>query len=105
MFELYRIPISVVFLADFEDQLPISAHVFTNLPAHLNSALNPIFYAIFNPKMKQGYVRFIHLMICRADNKVNKFELSARSSPTITNKPVNALNNISASENIEPSKI
>jgi hypothetical protein len=49
---------------DREDQLPMSAHVFTNLPAHINSAINPIFYGIFNPKIRQGYRNLLRLITC-----------------------------------------
>lgn len=47
-----------------DEQLPIPAHVFTNLPAHLNSAVNPIFYGIYNPKMRQGYKNLCRLITC-----------------------------------------
>ena len=49
---------------DREDKLPMSAHVFTNLPAHINSAINPIFYGIFNPKIRQGYRNLLRLITC-----------------------------------------
>ena len=35
--------------------MAMEVHLLTNLSAHLNSALNPLFYLIFNPKMKNGY--------------------------------------------------
>ena len=89
-----RIPISVAFLAGFDDKLPIAAHVFTNLPAHLNSALNPIFYAVFNPKMKQGYARFLRLLICSSP-KVTGSESKGHSVSALTVKCAN--NNICAS--------
>lgn len=47
-----------------DDQLPMSAHAFTNLPAHLNSAINPIFYGIFNPKIRQGYRNLFRVITC-----------------------------------------
>jgi hypothetical protein len=51
-----------------EDQLPMSAHAFTNLPAHLNSAINPIFYGIFNTQIRNGYKNLLrqtqHLSRC-----------------------------------------
>lgn len=45
-----------------DDQLPISAHTFANLAAHVNSALNPILYLIFNPKMRTGYANLLRLV-------------------------------------------
>jgi hypothetical protein len=52
--------VGIILLVDLEDYLPITAHAFTNLPAHLNSAINPIFYAIFNPKIREGYMMFLY---------------------------------------------
>ena len=60
---------SIILIADLDDYLPMSAHVFTNLPAHLNSALNPVFYGIFNMKMRNGYKTFLGLMFCKGKTK------------------------------------
>ncbi len=64
-FVFLRIPIGIIFIVDVEDVLPMSAHAFTNLPAHLNSAINPIFYWIFNPKIRNGYAAFLNLICFR----------------------------------------
>ena len=47
-----------------EYRLPIAAHTFTNLPAHINSAINPIFYGLFNTKIRQGYRNLFRLISC-----------------------------------------
>lgn len=62
--KILRIPTTIVFIVGKEDQLPVSAHVLTNIPAHFNSAINPIFYGIFNPKMRQGYKNLFRLITC-----------------------------------------
>jgi hypothetical protein len=68
-----RIPVGVIFMVDIDDQLPMSAHAFTNLAAHLNSAINPIFYYVFNPKIREGYRAFFNILTCKRffkpDNK------------------------------------
>ena len=53
----------IIFLIGSDQKLAMEAHLITNLSAHLNSALNPLFYLIFNPKMKTGYVNFINTML------------------------------------------
>lgn len=58
-----RIPVAIVLLIDENDTLPNTAHTFTNLPAHLNSALNPIFYGLFNPTMRNGYNKILKMLL------------------------------------------
>lgn len=55
---------AIILIVGKEDQLPMSAHAFTNLPAHLNSAINPILYGIYNPKIRQGYRNLFRLITC-----------------------------------------
>jgi hypothetical protein len=50
----------VVLLGDLE-RFAIPVHTFSVLPAHVNSAINPILYYFFNSKIKNG----IHVLICR----------------------------------------
>lgn len=59
-----RIPMAIIYLVDDKDELPISAHALTNLSAHLNSAINPIFYGIFNPKIREGYRNVLRILSC-----------------------------------------
>lgn len=47
-------------MVGYDDHLPISAHTFTILPAHLNSSINPILYGIFNPLIRNGYKIFLN---------------------------------------------
>ena len=84
-FILKRIPIAIIFIIDFENKLPMSAHAFTNLPAHLNSALNPIFYGIFNPIMREGYRNFINKISCNLLMKSN-IKISTSHDHSITKK-------------------
>ena len=79
-----RIPVSIIFIIGKEDQLPMPAHVFTNLPAHLNSAINPIFYGIFNPKIQEGYRYLFRLITCRRYFNDQPAEQSTNNK--ITNK-------------------
>ena len=67
-----------IYIADLEDKLPISAHTFTNLSGHLNSAINPIFYGIFNPRIREGYLNLLRIITC-------KFRKTSRSSSTTNN--------------------
>ena len=50
-------------MTDFNDRLPRTAHMYTMTIAHLNSALNPILYGIFNPAFQRGYRSFFKLII------------------------------------------
>ncbi len=59
-----RIPIATIFIVGLDDKLPMAAHAFTNLPAHLNSAINPIFYGLFNPTIREGYKYFLNRISC-----------------------------------------
>ena len=42
----------------------MEAHAYTSLPAHLNSAINPLFYYVFNPKIREGYFIFLNVITC-----------------------------------------
>nr|QVK45868.1 G protein-coupled receptor [Proales similis] len=59
VFSLCWVPLSLIYLIGLDDSLPASLHVIANLIAHINSALNPIIYALFNPYMAEAYVRFL----------------------------------------------
>lgn len=52
----------MVMILGLDDSFPIWAHVFSNLAAHLNAAINPIVYVIFNSKIRNGYCNLIRLM-------------------------------------------
>jgi hypothetical protein len=72
--------VSIILILDKDDRLPISAHTFTNLPAHLNSAINPIFYGIFNPKIREGYKNLLNIISC---NRLFKNIHSYRGKPEL----------------------
>ena len=42
-------------MIDFDNHLPRAAIMYSMMLAHLNSALNPILYAVFNPAYRRGY--------------------------------------------------
>lgn len=79
-FCLLRIPVSIILILDKEDRLPISAHTFTNLPAHLNSAINPIFYGIFKSKIRQGYKYLFNTI---SGNRLFKSVTSYKGKPEL----------------------
>ena len=60
LYFLCWIPLSIVLLIDTEDQMSTAMHMYIFVLAHLNSAMNPIFYAVFNPKIKESYKRFLN---------------------------------------------
>nr|QVK45862.1 G protein-coupled receptor [Proales similis] len=55
VFVICWLPVSIVLLMGFDDQFPPWLHAYCNLVAHMNSSLNPILYAIFNPTLRDGY--------------------------------------------------
>ena len=42
-----------------------SEHIYSTLAAHINAALNPIFYGIYNPKIRDGYKKIVNKMAMR----------------------------------------
>lgn len=42
-------------MSDWQTQFPTAFYMYSLLIAHLNSACNPILYALFNPLFKNGY--------------------------------------------------
>ena len=75
----FRIPMGIIFMIGSDQKLAMEAHLITNLSAHLNSALNPLFYLIFNPKMKSGYVNFFNICCCLRRNLASSAENSLNS--------------------------
>ena len=63
MFALCWVPYGFIVMTDFEDKLPRSAIMFTMTIAHLNSALNPILYWIFNTNFRRGYINLFRKII------------------------------------------
>jgi hypothetical protein len=59
------VPYGIVVIADFKDQLPAAVHMFAIELAHFNSALNPVFYAIFSSGFRKGYRLFLRNVFSR----------------------------------------
>ncbi len=60
-------------MSDPADRLPRVAHIYSITLAHFNSSFNPIFYAIFNPAFKRGYLIFLSKVLpelCIPKNRV-----------------------------------
>ena len=74
-------------LIDTDDVLPTEVHMYLFVLAHLNSALNPIFYAVFNPKIKQSYKHFLHFA------SFGLFYSSRNEKLTMLNLTLNSQNN------------
>ena len=55
----------MIVMTDYADRLPRSAHMFSMEIAHLNSSLNPLLYAIFNPAFQRGYMTVFRTILGR----------------------------------------
>ena len=60
---------SIILMFGVDERMAMEAHLLTNLSAHLNSALNPFFYFLFNPKMRTGYINFFDKCCCKCMKK------------------------------------
>jgi hypothetical protein len=100
LFTLCWLPYGIIVMSDYHDQLPRTAHMFSMLLAHLNSSLNPLLYAIFNPGFQRGYLTFFRVLILRKappkGEKASKtYNTTARPSEgTIRNQVMNELYNV-----------
>lgn len=52
-------------MKDYQDKLPRTAHMFSMSAAHLNSSMNPLLYAIYNPPFQKGYKLFLRKLFCK----------------------------------------
>ena len=84
----------MVMILGLDDSFPIWAHVFSNLAAHLNAAINPIVYVIFNSKIQDGYCNLIRLMTF---NRL--FKKKKTHEKNLKNKCVNPILNITKETN------
>lgn len=50
-------------MSDWAHSHPVAGELYTILIAHLNSALNPIFYGYTNPAFRNGYKNFIRTIL------------------------------------------
>lgn len=55
LFTICWLPYGIIVMIDYQDRLPRNAVMFTMSLAHLNSCMNPIWYALFNPTFRMGY--------------------------------------------------
>lgn len=62
----------MIVMLDYADRLPRTAHMFSMEIAHLNSSLNPLLYAIFNPAFQRGYMLVFRLLLRTKPNDVRK---------------------------------
>ena len=59
-------------MIDFQNNWPRTVHMYTMLFAHMNSALNPVLYALSNPLFQRGYVNLLKMLFCIKNSpKVN----------------------------------
>nr|QVK45869.1 G protein-coupled receptor [Proales similis] len=66
LFAICWLPVALILILGVNDSLPAAAHIYANMFAHLNSAFNPIFYAFFNPRMRQAYRAFLSAIFKKA---------------------------------------
>lgn len=66
LFTLCWLPYGMIVMTDFQDRLPRSAQEYSMLVAHLNSSLNPLLYAMFNPAFQRGYLKLLSCLFCRS---------------------------------------
>ena len=57
-----RLPYGLAVMADFSNKWPKAVHMYTMLFAHMNSALNPLVYAVSNPLFQRGYKNLFNKM-------------------------------------------
>lgn len=62
----------MIVMTDYADRLPRTAHMFSMEIAHLNSSLNPLLYAIFNPAFQRGYMLVFRLLLRTKPNNARK---------------------------------
>jgi hypothetical protein len=62
-------------ISDSAGTHPLAAELYTVVLAHLNSALNPIFYGVSNPAFRNGYKNFLRIVM----RKPAKSNISASS--------------------------
>ena len=58
-FAIISLPYAITNLIDFDYKLPSAVVMYATKLVHLNSALNPIIYAVVNPAFKKGYWQFL----------------------------------------------
>ena len=64
LFACCWMPFGFLVMIDFADKAPRAAIMYTMTFAHLNSAFNPILYAVFNSAFKRGYEVLFRRAFC-----------------------------------------
>lgn len=78
LFSLCWVPFGFIVLTDYQDRLPRGTVMFTMTIAHLNSAFNPILYAISNTNFRTGYANMLRKIVGR-QNAEHAFNIHAIS--------------------------
>jgi hypothetical protein len=63
LFTLCWLPYGVIVMVDFNDTFPRAAVEYSMTIAHLNSSLNPLLYAFFNPSFRKGCLKLFETLI------------------------------------------
>lgn len=84
LFTLCWLPYGIIVMSDYRDKLPRTAHMFSMTVAHLNSALNPVLYGVFNPAFRRGYkLMFDLIFLGRLHNRRISTQIStAKTGPS-----------------------
>jgi hypothetical protein len=69
LFTICWLPYGLIVMSDYNDRFPRAAHMYSMMFAHLNSALNPLLYAFFNPAFQRGYISFFKMIIHGKNSK------------------------------------
>lgn len=64
LFAICWLPYGLIVMLDFADRLPRSAIMFTMTLGHMNSSLNSILYALFNPAFRRGCANLFNKICC-----------------------------------------
>ena len=84
LFALCWVPYGFIVLIDYEDRLPRSTVMFTMTIAHLNSTLNPLLYAIFNPSFRNGYINLFKAIVGSPKHTMSNASLEQSLKITVT---------------------
>ncbi len=72
LFTICWLPYALVIMIDFDDKFSINLYVWTMFLAICNSTMNPIFYALTNPKFQLGYKNVFNLILFRTVQSTNE---------------------------------
>lgn len=55
-------PYGLIVMIDIDDTFPRQVHMMAIVFVHMNSAINPIIYAVVNPAFRRGYLTLLHIL-------------------------------------------